>query len=277
MKNFNSKKYMAFKYLIFVFIFIFLCFPLYWILSTAFRTDAEIMRTELSIFPTTFTMQHFIDAVVEANILSALLNSLIIASITVLVSVSFGLLMAYVFARKNFAGKAAFNGAILFTQFIPMVAYIIPLYLMMSSLKLLNTPFALCIVYMGLTLPVSVIMLTNYVRDVPIELEEAAEIDGCNGFMKWSRIVLPLSLPGIVTTAIYVFITVWQEYLVAVSFVSKKESYTVSMALTVFQDSHGTDWGGIMAGAVIISIPVIVLFLLCRKTFTDSLSGSVKG
>ena len=272
-----STLYKIFRYAIFAAILLFLIFPLYWIISISFRSTKEIMSSDISIIQSTFTIQHYIDAFVKAGILQSLVNSFIITLSTVLISVMVGTLMAYIFAKRNFKAKKTLGGVIVFTQFVPMVAYIIPLYLIMSSMKILNTKYSLLITYLGLALPVAIVMLVNYIKDVPQSLEEAASIDGCTNLQILVKIVLPLSLPGIITTAIYVFITVWQEYLVAVSFISRQEAYTVSLALTKFQGPYGTDWGGIMAGAVVISIPAIVLFLLCRKMFTDSISGGVKG
>lgn len=235
------------------------------------------MSTTSSVIPRTFTFSHYVDAFTEVNLLLNLKNSLIVTFVTLIISLLVGLLMAYAFARKKFKGKNTLNAMVLLTQFIPMVAYIIPLYLIMSRMGLINTLPSLFITYLGLAFPIAVVLLTNYIQDVPFSLEEAASIDGCNSWQTMFYIVFPLAAPGIVSTAIFVFITVWQEYLVAVSFISQEELYTVSMALTSFQGAHGTDWGGIMAGAVVISIPVVILFLSSKKMFVNNLTGGVKG
>lgn len=273
----EKKAYTIIKYVIYIGLLLFLIFPLYWIISTSFRTDKEILNTSVSLIPHSFTISHYVDAFTKVNILQCLKNSLIVTFATVVISVLVGLLMGYAFARKSFKGKGTLNATVLLTQFIPMVAYIIPLYLIMSKMKLLNTLPSLFITYLGIAFPVAVVLLTNYIQDVPESLEEAAFIDGCSSWKAMFYIVFPLAMPGIVSTAIFVFITVWQEYLVAVSFISKESLYTVSMALTSFQGAHGTDWGGIMAGAVVISIPVVVLFLSSRKMFVNNLTGGVKG
>lgn len=273
----EKKTYTIFKYAVYIGLLLFLIFPLYWIISTSFRTDKEILNTSISLVPKSFTMSHYIDAFTKVNLLECLKNSLIVTVITVIISVLVGLLMSYAFARKSFKGKAALNATVLLTQFIPMVAYIIPLYLIMSRMKLINTLPSLFITYLGIAFPVAVVLLTNYLQDVPVSLEEAAYIDGCSSMKAMFYIVFPLAVPGIISTSIFVFITVWQEYLVAVSFISKESLFTVSMALTSFQGAHGTDWGGIMAGAVLISIPVVVLFLTSRKMFVNNLTGGVKG
>lgn len=276
-RHYEKRSYTFFKYILYVGLLIFLIFPLYWIVTTAFRTDYEIVKTTMSIIPKTFTLEHFRAAIEEVEILKCLKNSLIITFITEIISLSTGFLMAYAFSRIKFRGKNMLNTMILFTQFVPVVAYIIPLYLIMSKLRLLNTYPSLWITYLGSAFPVAMILLKNHISDVPDSLEEAARIDGCSQIQVLRYITIPLTISGIVSTAIYVFISVWQEYLIAVSFISNAKMYTVSMALTRFQGPYGTDWGGIMAGAIIISIPAIILFLCCRRTFANNLAGGVKG
>ena len=265
MYTMKRKGYVVCKYVLYAGLLLFLIFPLYWIVTTAFRTDKEIVNSAMALIPRTFTLEHFRAAVVEVDLLKCLKNSLVVTLITVVISLATGLLMAYAFARFSFRGKNFLNMTILFTQFIPAVAYIIPLYLIMSKMKMLNTYPSLWITYLGSAFPVTMVLLVNYIRDVPVSLEEAARIDGCSRFQVMMHITFPLSVPGIVSTSIYVFISIWQEYLIAVSFISNEKLYTVSMALTRFQGPYGTDWGGIMAGALIISIPAIALFLCTRK------------
>lgn len=278
MYAFRKKKgYIAFKYVLYIGLLLFLMFPLYWMVTTAFRTDTEIMNSTMSLFPKSFTLEQFTKALVKVDLLKCLKNSLIVTFITLLISLTAGLFMAYAFARFHFKGKKFLNIAILFTQFIPMVAYIIPLYLIMSKMGILNTYPSLWITYLGSAFPVAMVLLVNYIKDVPVSLEEAARIDGCSQLKVLRYITFPLAVPGIVSTAIYVFISIWQEYLVAVSFISNQERYTVSMALSRFQGPYGTDWGGIMAGAIIIAIPAVTLFLCSRKMFTNNLVGGVKG
>lgn len=276
MYTMKRKGYVVCKYVLYAGLLLFLIFPLYWIVTTAFRTDKEIVNSAMALIPRTFTLEHFRAAVVEVDLLKCLKNSLVVTLITVVISLATGLLMAYAFARFSFRGKNFLNMTILFTQFIPAVAYIIPLYLIMSKMKMLNTYPSLWITYLGSAFPVTMVLLVNYIRDVPVSLEEAARIDGCSRFQVMMHITFPLSVPGIVSTSIYVFISIWQEYLIAVSFISNEKLYTVSMALTRFQGPYGTDWGGIMAGALIISIPAIALFLCTRKMFTNNLVGGIK-
>lgn len=204
-------------------------------------------------------------------------NSLIVTLLTVVITLVIGFLMGYAFSKLYFKGKKLFNSMVLMTQFIPMVAYIIPLYLIMAKFHLLNSLWCLLITYIGCSFPMAAVLLTNYIHDVPESLEEAAKIDGCGSLQAMFKIIFPLAKPGIISTAIFVFISIWQEYLVAVSFITKDEYKTVSVALKKFVHAHGTDWGGLMAGAVLISIPVVVLFLFSKEGFADNIAGGVKG
>ena len=268
--------YLIFKYVIYIGLVLFLVFPLYWIVSTSFRTHAEIMGSAPALFPQTFTLDNY-RSVIDIGMPQNFLNSMVITITTVFISVAVGLFMAYAFAKRVFRGKYPLFATVLFTQFIPVIAYIIPLFLIMSRMQLLNTYRSLIITYLGNAFPVAVVLLYNYIRDVPVELEDAASIDGCSALGSLFRIVLPLSLPGIVSTSILIFISIWQEYLIAVSFISNSEAFTASMALMRFIGAWGTDWGGIMAGAVSISLPAVFLFLCTRKYFVYSLAGGVKG
>lgn len=272
-----SKGGYVFRYVLFILLLLFLCFPLYWTISTSFRETAEIQKTSVSLIQQTFTLEHYKEALTGANLVNSIKNSLIVTLGTVAITIVVGFLMGYAFAKLIFKGKKTMNFLILLTQFIPMVAYIIPLYLIMSQLHLLNSLYCLLITYIGCAFPMAVVLLTNYIKDVPESLEEAAKIDGCNAIQAMFKIVFPLAKSGIVSTAIFVFITIWQEYLVAVSFITKDDYRTVSVALKTFVHQNGTDWGGLMAGAVLISIPAVILFMFSRDSFADNIAGGVKG
>lgn len=272
-----SKAGYVLRYVIFILMFLFLVFPLYWTVSTSFRETAEIQKTTTSIIQHTFTLEHYKEAIFEINIFNGIKNSMIVTFVTVVVTVFIGFFMGYALAKIVFKGKKLVNSVILLTQFIPMVAYIIPLYLIMSKMHLLNSLWSLLITYIGCYFPVATVYLTNFIRDVPDSLEEAAMIDGCSTFQAMRKIVFPLAKPGILSTAVCVFISVWQEYLVAVSFITKDEFKTVSAVLKRFVGPYGTDWGGMMAGVVLISIPVVILYMFVKEGFINNIAGGVKG
>lgn len=278
MKNMKiSKIGYAVRYLLFGLMFLFLAFPLYWTISTSFRGTAEIQKRSVSIIQKTFTLEHYQEALTGVDLMVSVKNSLIVTLLTVVITLVIGFLMGYAFSKLYFKGKKLFNSMVLMTQFIPMVAYIIPLYLIMAKFHLLNSLWCLLITYIGCSFPMAAVLLTNYIHDVPESLEEAAKIDGCGSLQAMFKIIFPLAKPGIISTAIFVFISIWQEYLVAVSFITKDEYKTVSVALKKIVHAHGTDWGGLMAGAVLISIPVVVLFLFSKEGFADNIAGGVKG
>ena len=273
----TTKGGIVLRYFLFAVFLLFTIFPIYWIVSCSFRETAELQRTAISVVQQTFTWSHYQDAFETAGLLHCLRNSLIITFGTVAVTIPLGLMSAYAFAKLRFRGKRSLHSLIMLTQFIPVVAYVVPLYLMMSKLHLLNTIYCLWITYLAIAYPMAAILLVGYIQDIPDSLEEAALIDGCSTTQAMFRIVFPLAAPGIVTSAIFVFISIWQEYFIAVSFVNKDAARTVSMAMKKFETIHGTDWGGIMAASVISAIPVVILFLLSRRKLADSLSGGVKG
>lgn len=273
----TTKAGMVLRYALFALILLFTLFPIYWIVSCSFRDTAEIQRTTISVLQQTFTLDHYKDAFDKAGLWGCLRNSLIITFGTVAVTIPLGLMSAYAFAKMKFRGKRSIHSLVMLTQFIPVVAYIVPLYLIMSKLHLLNTIYCLWITYLAVAYPMAAILLVSYIQDIPDSLEEAALIDGCGKVQAMFKIVFPLAAPGIVTSAIFVFISIWQEYFIAVSFVNKDAARTVSMAMKKFETMHGTDWGGIMAASVISAIPVVIMFLLSRKKLADSLAGGVKG
>ena len=234
------------RYILFIAIFLFAIFPIYWIISCSFRETSEIQRVSVSIIPKTFTMQHYIDAFQKIGLWRSLKNSLIVTVITIVITIPLGGLGAYAFSKVSFKGKNV----------------------MKSSL---------CITYLAIAYPMATILLIGYIQDVPDSLEEAALIDGCNRVQAMFKIVFPLAMPGIITSSIFVFISIWQEYFIATSFINQDKARTVSMAMQKFVTAHSTDWGGIMAASVVAAIPVVILFICSRKKLTDNLAGGVKG
>lgn len=265
------------RYILFIVIFLFAIFPIYWIISCSFRETSEIQRVSVSVIPKTFTIQHYIDAFQKIGLWKSLKNSLVITVTTIVIAIPLGGLGAYAFSKIPFKGKNVMKSMVMLTQFIPVVAYIVPLYLIMSKLRLLNTIQSLCITYFAIAYPMATILLIGYIQDVPDSLEEAALIDGCNRVQAMFKIIFPLAMPGIVTSSIFVFISIWQEYFIATSFINQDKARTVSMAMQKFVTAHSTDWGGIMAASVVAAVPVVILFVCSRKKLTDNLAGGVKG
>lgn len=272
-----SKGGLILRYILFILILLFTIFPLYWIVSCSFREAGEIQKATISVIQKTFTLSHYQDAFTKIGLWKALSNSAIVTVGTVLVTIPLALLCAYAFARMRFCGKKMLYSMVLLTQFMPIVSFIVPLYLIMGRLHLLNTIYCLWITYLAVAYPMAAILLVGYVQDIPDSIVEAALIDGCTIPQAMFRIVFPLAVPGIVTSATFVFVNIWQEYFVASSFISKGDARTVSMAMKGFVTAHDTDWGGVMAASVVSAIPVVILFIFFRKKLVDNLAGGVKG
>lgn len=265
------------KYLYMIGIFLFTVFPFFWIISSSFKGPGEIFHLPPTLIPIRPTLENYIKAVQMNRLLLYTKNSIQIAVFTTLLTVIIGALAAYALSSFVFKGRRIINKVMLLTQMFPWAVTIIPLFILCRYLGLINTPYALIFGNLAGTVPVSVILLTGYFMDIPRELEEASRIDGCNTFTVFTKIILPLATPGIVASAIFTFIGVWQEFLMALSFTSDKNRYTLPVGLTTFVGQHSTDWGGLMATSVVIAVPAIILFVSVQNYFIDNLAGSIKG
>jgi N,N'-diacetylchitobiose transport system permease protein len=259
-------------------VFAVMIFPIYWMIATAFKTGREILSLQPKFLPTVITLDNFADAVARPHFLENVRNSLLIVAGVVLVSLAFAFFAGVAVARFQFKGRAPFIIAMLAVQMVPLNALIIPVYLMLDGIGLTDTLPGVVITYMAFVLPFMVWTLRGFVTNVPIELEEAAQIDGCSRIGAFRRILLPLVAPGLVATAIFGFIQAWNEYIVAYVLLRSPEKQTLTVWLASFTTNHGTDWGPLMAGATLTAIPVVIFFLLVQRHVASGLvAGSVKG
>jgi multiple sugar transport system permease protein len=204
-------------------------------------------------------------------------NSVFVASMTTLIGVAVAVPAAYAFSRFRFPGKNGLFYGVLLRNMFPAVIFLIPLFIMMRNLHLVNTYASLIITYMTFGLPLSIWLLKGFYDNIPVQLEQAARIDGASRFQAFIRVVMPLSAPGIVATAIYSFILAWNEYVYALTFITSNDRLTVPVGLQRFFAENATDWPGLMAAAFIMSVPVVVLFLVLQKYFVRALTeGAVK-
>ncbi len=205
-------------------------------------------------------------------------NSMIVSFSTVLVTVTLALLAAYTFTRAQSRAILILMSLIVAAQMFPASAIIIPIYKLMKEADLLNTYPSLVIAYITITLPVAIWMLRGFMARLPIELDEAAAIDGCGPFRTFFSVILPLCRPGIVATAVFVLIVTWQEFLFALSFTSTKEMRTLPVGMNDFIGQYGIRYGELMASSVLISLPVVAVFFLLQRQFVAGLTaGAVKG
>jgi N,N'-diacetylchitobiose transport system permease protein len=259
-------------------------FPLFWMVSTAFKPSHEIFSLTPSLLPSHPTLGNF-RAVISGQVSGIgsvwlfFRNSLSVTLATVLVASLISLLASVAVARFRFRLRSSFLVMLLIVQMVPAQALIIALFLDFKRLNLLQNLVGLVIVYAAQALPVSIWMLRNFVATIPKELEEAAAIDGATGFKIFWRILFPLVAPGLVATSIFAFITAYNEFIVALTFLGQAHSdYTLPIYVTYFFGRGGAQWGPIMAASTMYTIPVIIFFLIVRRRLVGGLTaGAVKG
>ncbi len=260
-------------------LFVVVCiFPFVWMLMSSIKPLPELYTVPPLWVPNTPTLANYTKVLFASNIPRYFINSLVISFGSTALALGLAVFAAYGFARFRFRGKRLGQAAILVGQLLPTATLIVPLYITLDRLHLLNTYAGLILVYMIITLPLSVWMLISYFRAIPVELEEAAIIDGASRLGVLFRITLPLSLPGIVAIVVYAFVTTWNEFIFALCFASDSRVKTLPIGLAEFSTELNTDWGAVMAASVVMTLPIIVLFLCMQRLFIGGLiAGATKG
>ena len=259
-------------------VFAVMLFPIYWMIATAFKPGRDILRLTPKWIPAPFTLQNFQDAIAQPNFTDDVRNSLIVVASVVLISLALAFLAAVAVARFGFRGRRAFIVMIIAVQMVPLNALIIPVYLMLDRVAQTDSLPGFIAVYVAVVLPFMVWTLRGFVANIPVELEEAAMIDGCSRLGAFIRVVFPLIGPGLVATAIFGFIQAWNEYIIAYVLLSSPDKQTLTVWLAGFTTNHGPQWGPLMAGATLTGIPVVVFFLLLQRFLAGGLTaGAVKG
>lgn len=254
-----------------------LLFPLYWAVIASFTPESRLMASP-SLWPRTVVLDHYRALFDGRDFWTPIRNSLIVAGLTTALSITLGAACAYALARLRFPGKAALLAFILAVSMFPQIAIVSPLYLLLRSLHLLNTYPGLVLPYLTFAMPLTIWMLVGFFRDLPAQLEEAAFMDGASRMRTLWDIVLPLSAPGLATTAILTFLYSWNEFLFALSFALGPERYTVPVAIALFRGQYQVPWGEILAAAVVATVPVAALVLVAQRRIVAGLTaGAVKG
>ncbi|MGA5875011.1 carbohydrate ABC transporter permease [Streptomyces cellulosae] len=258
---------------------VFLAFPFVWLASTAFKPATELAGLHPTWIPQDPTLANFRQAFDEQPLLRAALNSLLTASASALVAVAVATPMAYVMARRRGALARAVTGWVVVSQAFPFVLLIIPLFLVLKNLRLIDSLPGLVLVYVVWSLPFALWMLTGYVRAVPAELEEAAAVDGAGRLRTLVSVTVPLLAPGIAATALFAFVTAWNEFFFALVLLKTPEQQTLPVLLTRFIGAEGVaDLGPLAAAAFLATLPSLLVFALIQRRITGSLlAGAVKG
>jgi len=256
---------------------LFLLFPFYWTFVTSLKLPEELHSLKVIYWPQNPSFQAYSHLFGQYNFLHPMKNSLVVAVITTLISLSVSTLAAYAFSRFRFVGRKPLMVLFLTNNMFPTVLLLIPLFTIMRKMGLLYNPASLVLSYTTFTIPFSVWLLTGYLNDLPIALEEAAMIDGANRAQGFLRIVLPLLLPCMLATGVYIFMQSWNEYTFAVLF-TNESSRTIPVSLKMLVGQLGVQWDLITAGGIITVIPVCIMFFFAQKRLVAGLTaGAVKG
>jgi N,N'-diacetylchitobiose transport system permease protein len=254
-------------------------FPVYWMVITSFKRGIDIQSPSPSFVPVPGTLQNYRRVFERDFFWTALRNSLIVTTITVALALTIAFLAAVAIARFRFRGRTAFLVTILLVQMIPAEALVISLFRVLDGWRLVNTAIGLSLTYLVFVLPFTVWTLRGFIAGVPIELEEAARVDGASRLGAFRRVTLPLVAPGFVATGVFAVILAWNEFIFALVIMNKPEHQTLPVWLQAFNEgARGTDWGGVMAGSTVMAVPVIIFFLLVQRRISSGLTaGAVKG
>jgi len=265
-----------------VIVFVASVFPVYWMINSSFQPNAQVRGSELHFWPDNFTLENYTSVIsgdTRAPFIPALGNSLAVTVLTVAVALVFAFLAALAVTRFRFRSRGAFIIAILIVQMVPAEAMIISIFRLIDGWHLLNTVIGLSAVYIATVLPFTIWTLRGFVNGVPVDLEEAAMIDGLSRAGAFWRITFPLLAPGLVATGIFGFIQAWNEFVFALVLNPRPEALTLPVWLRTFLDPNGgINWAELMAASTLVAIPVVVFFLIVQSRMTGGLvAGAVKG
>jgi N,N'-diacetylchitobiose transport system permease protein len=260
-------------------VFVVIVFPVFWMISTAFKSNDQIVSLTPTWLPLHPTLSHFRDAIDKPFFWEDVKNSLIVVLVTVGISVALAFLAAIALARYGFAGRKLFVVLVIGIQMLPQAGLIIPLYVVLARYHQVNALSGLIVTYMTFVLPFCVWTLRGFLLGIPKELEESAMVDGSTRLGVFVKILLPLMGPGLVATSVFAFITTWNEYIFARVLLNDQSKQTVTVWLSYFLgSSRHTDWGALMAASTLTAIPVVIFFLLVQRRIAFGLTaGAVKG
>jgi N,N'-diacetylchitobiose transport system permease protein len=257
-------------------------FPVYWMVNTAFKPQSEMLSVTPHFVPENPTFDNFVRAVTQGNFLVYLQNSVIVVAGAVIFAIVIGLFAAAALSRFQFKGRRTIMVFLLIVQMLPGTALLIPQFLIFNSLNLLDTYWGLIFAYVAGVLPFSIWVMRGFFLAIPVELEEAARIDGASTWQVLTKILFPLVMPGIIASSVFAFIASWNDYIVAYTFMKDQAHYTLPVWLNSFTTAAGgqlgTDYGGQMAGATLFALPVVVFFMIIQRNLVSGMSaGAVKG
>lgn len=276
---------MAKKYITTIAIYAFLIvftlatlYPIVNVFTISIRPNDKLFSTSLEIIPEGWTFNQYVELFTNRPFLLWTWNSFIISLVVTITGVALASTAGYALSRYKFVGKKSILFGLLTTQMFPATMLLLPMYIMLIKLELLNSYLGIIIVYSATALPFCVWQMKGYYDTIPYSLEESARIDGCNRWQAFYRIILPLAAPALVITALFSFMTAWSEYIVAAQILQDTDLYTLPLGIKSFQSNMSTEWGLYAAASLVVSIPVVILFVILSRWLVSGLTlGSVKG
>jgi len=253
-------------------------YPISRILTISLRPSDQLLSRSLAVIPDGATLDNYRQLLTETPFLRWLANSLLVAGVVTITGVALASTAGYALSRHRFKGRKAALSGILVTQMFPATMLLLPLYIVLIKLGLINSYVGIVVIYSATALPFCVWQMKGYYDTIPASLEEAATIDGASPWQAFFRVILPLAAPALVITALFSFMSAWNEYVVAAVVLQDVDMFTMPVGLKQFQGSMSTQWGLYAAGSLLVSLPVVVLFLVLSRYLISGLTlGAVKG
>jgi arabinogalactan oligomer/maltooligosaccharide transport system permease protein len=276
----NTKKILR-QVLTYFFLIVFTAvavYPILQVVTISLRPADRLLSTSLEIIPENATFDNYVELFEGRPFLIWMWNSIFVSFVVTLTGVVLASTTGYAFSRFNFIGRKIGLLGLLTTQMFPATMLLLPLYIVLIRLGLINTYMGVIVIYAATALPFTIWTMKGYYDTIPYSLEEAARIDGCNQFQAFYKVILPLAAPALVITALFSFMTAWSEYLVAAQVLQDSKLWTLPLGLKSFEANMSTEWGLYGASSIIVTIPVVILFLALSKYLVSGLTlGSVKG
>jgi multiple sugar transport system permease protein len=252
--------------------------PLYWIVVTAFKSEGQIVMHTQDLWPTPWTLQQFGDLFTTKPFGRWYINTVLVSAASTAVALVFAALAGYALARLRFRGAQGFTTTVLLTYVMPGALLFIPLYQLLIGARLTDSLWSLVVTYPTFTLPFAIWLLTGYFSSIPVELEEAALVDGCTRIQAFARVVLPLAKPGLLAVALFTLTNAWNEFLFAFVFITKDEYKTLPVGMQSMIIGDVVPQGQLAAASLLVSIPVVVMYAFGQRFLTEGLTaGAVKG
>ena len=256
---------------------VYACFPVLWMLFSSLKSNTEIFSLPPELFPKEYTLKAYYSIFSSPMKVRFFLNSYLVATVVTFLTLFVAILAGYSFSRHSFKLKKPLNLFIISTQTVPPISLLIPYFGIVVSFRMYDTYFALIFTYMVFTLPYAILLMTGYFNTLPKELDEAVIIDGGSSFTALWRVLVPVSIPGIVATGVYTFLLSWNEFLFALTLTKSTEMRTVPIGIQLLMGQHSYEWNEMMAMSILGSFPILIMYMVAQRYFLEGLTaGSVK-